>query len=53
MYDLMEQIENEAPVHTVVFDFASVPYIDSTGIKYLKVYATNICYKNSVLTIVL
>jgi len=36
MYDLMEELESEAKVHTVIFDFASVSYVDSTGIKYLK-----------------
>ena len=33
----MEEIETEAKVHTIVFDFASVTYLDSTGVKYLKV----------------
>jgi hypothetical protein len=33
----MERLETEANVHTIVFDFASVSYIDSTGIKYVKV----------------
>eukprot|EP00026_Physarum_polycephalum_P002885 Phypoly_transcript_02894.p1 GENE.Phypoly_transcript_02894~~Phypoly_transcript_02894.p1 ORF type:complete len:746 (+),score=98.98 Phypoly_transcript_02894:338-2575(+) len=36
VYDCMERQENEGKVHTIVFDFASVSYVDSTGIKYLK-----------------
>ena len=37
VYDCMEMVEEEGKVHTIVFDFASVSYIDSTGVKYLKV----------------
>lgn len=35
----MEVVENaQAKVHTIIFDFASISYVDSTGVKYLKVY---------------
>jgi len=32
----MERLQSDAQIHTIVFDYASVSYVDSTGMKYLK-----------------